>query len=690
MERPHRVLAALVAPTGSLALGISQDGIVGPRETISTPSARQLAEALYRQAISIVRFAEGIEQQELEVFLGLLPRLSREEPRAPLAEELAARGVRHIAVEAVDFSHLVGTTSLEETAPRERRADSLWTQLLQSLLQLREAGGADGPGATAVEQAGLEEVVALIHRLLAEGGAAAGERPVRLAAQLAGTAARHLAAAPEAARASTVRHIAELVAALPSPLREAVLDAAMKELLAQPREAAELATLEASLTAAELVGSLRRLRAERVAFSPRAAALVESLLRTSAAARSGDDAAALDADPEVLAQRLRAALGDDDHDRVADWQLHDRMVLELPRRRQPAAERPPELDERLAGLGEERQLAQLARTLLELLRRPLFDAEATAAIAGRLDETFRALLAGGRIAEAIDVVEALSDPSTAARPTPALGQVADRCLERLREPSTPAAIIDAIALVPEESKYLLHRLIQLLGPGVLRQLVLAMGEESDLGRRRHAFNLLAALGPAVGAEAAALLGEPRWYIRRNAFALLRQVGERLPHAAVAAGLADPDARVRLEAARCLALAQPPASSALLERALHDAEPKVAEAAATLIGTARLAAGYQPLLALLGRADPLARTSTLRVKALQALGELGDPAALPELQRYFRTFLRVVSLEECRAAYASLARYPAAARRPLLEKGRRSSDSEIRNLCERLLALPGGT
>jgi hypothetical protein len=486
-----------------------------------------------------------------------------------------------------------------------------------------------------------------------------------------------------------VRHIAELVSAVPQPLREAVLDAALSELLGRSEEAAELGALRASLPAAELVGSLRRLRAQRVTFSPRAAALVESLVRSAAAARSAPDGAAgPTADPESLAQGLRDALGEDDHDRRSDWQLHDRMMIALPRRDRTPGERSPELDERLASLGEAQQLTQLARTLLELLRRPLFDAGGIAGIGARLEEAFRALLASGRVAEAIGIVEALADPSAAARPTPALAQAADRCLERLREPSTSAAIIDSLALVPEESKPLLLRLIHLLGRDVIHQLLLAMGEETDLARRRHTFNLLTRLGPAVAAEAVALVDDPRWFIRRNAIALLRQVGERLAQSVLAAGLADPDPRVRLEAARCLALADPPATRAMLERVLRDPEPKVAETAATLVGAARLRAGYEPLVDLLRRADPLARTSALRIKALQALGDLGNPAALSELQRYFRTFLRVVSLEECRAAYASLARYPAAARRPLLEKGRRSSDPEIRELCERLLALPG--
>ena len=91
-----------------------------------------------------------------------------------------------------------------------------------------------------------------------------------------------------------------------------------------------------------------------------------------------------------------------------------------------------------------------------------------------------------------------------------------------------------------------------------------------------------------------------------------------------------------------------------------------------------------LLALLKRSDPLGRHRALRVKVLHALGEIGDPRVLGELKPFFRTLLPAGSPEERRAAFQTLARFPADVARPLAQQGLRSLDPEIRNVCRRLL------
>ena len=85
---------------------------------------------------------------------------------------------------------------------------------------------------------------------------------------------------------------------------------------------------------------------------------------------------------------------------------------------------------------------------------------------------------------------------------------------------------------------------------------------------------------------------------------------------------------------------------------------------------------------------MGKRRSLRVKALKALGELGDPSVLPRLDRYFASALvPLIALEERRVAYRSLALYPPEARRPLVERGLRSRDPEIRRICEALRREP---
>ncbi|HSM51925.1 MAG TPA: HEAT repeat domain-containing protein, partial [Thermoanaerobaculia bacterium] len=126
--------------------------------------------------------------------------------------------------------------------------------------------------------------------------------------------------------------------------------------------------------------------------------------------------------------------------------------------------------------------------------------------------------------------------------------------------------------------------------------------------------------------------------------------------------------------------------ALVDRLLADPDAKVAELATRELA-ARSRQGREALVTLLSRWDPFGGQRARRLQALRALAALGDPEVLPKLRRCFRAGLFGAGTEERRAAFASLAGYPATARRPLLEKGLRDSDGEIRSTCRRLLATP---
>ena len=149
----------------------------------------------------------------------------------------------------------------------------------------------------------------------------------------------------------------------------------------------------------------------------------------------------------------------------------------------------------------------------------------------------------------------------------------------------------------------------------------------------------------------------------------------------------PDLRVRLEAIKHLLAYDPEVPRDLLARAIHDPDPKLAEAAVTLAGNYGIKEAVDPLLEIVADWDVFGRRRSIRVKALKALGELADPVALPRLKRFFRNWLvPLVSLDERRAAYRSLQTYPAEARTTLVERGLRSHDEEIRRICLDLMRI----
>jgi HEAT repeat protein len=149
-----------------------------------------------------------------------------------------------------------------------------------------------------------------------------------------------------------------------------------------------------------------------------------------------------------------------------------------------------------------------------------------------------------------------------------------------------------------------------------------------------------------------------------------------------------DLRVRLEAIKTLLASDPKLPRELLDKAIMDPDPKLAESAVVLVGEYRIQEAKDPLVSILKAWDLFGARRSLRLKTLRALADLADPAVLPRIGRFFGSGLfPPVAPEERRAAFKSLEGYPLEARRPLVERGLRSRDPQIRDLCQKLASAP---
>ncbi|HVS02713.1 MAG TPA: HEAT repeat domain-containing protein [Thermoanaerobaculia bacterium] len=692
--RLQALLLGLVAPTGSLAFGVGKGALLDTSERVEGPAIGRFADALYERNVAVLRFTEGVEVAEVETFLGLLPRGRSQDDEEPLWERLQRHGVLHIQLEPVDFSAVVVSDELPQAGDGGEPGSSVYEAIVQRLLADERFAPGVGAGASATARS-LAELVQVIRRVLErhgiEPGAAAPPEPGSSAAEtlaaltrmVGGTAAATLREpATPAARPAMAHYLADLLGALPEGLRDGVLDAALRELVEDGDDAAAAAVrdLAGSLSAAQLVTSLRRLRAEQVAFTPRVIGVIEDL--TLQAVPTLTTRQPLD-DADAFTAGLRAVLAEDGFDRLRPGQQGtDRIALEL-RRRPPAPHPPEELMARLDSLDEGRVVVQLGQTLLDLVQRDIFDAGQSSAIVTRLGEVLQALLAGGRLSTAVRMLQALHTVAEGGGESRAVEQLAREALRSMVGPGTTAALVEALAELPDAPLPLVQQLIELLGDGLIRELLLALCEETDLGRRRHTFDLLASLGPALAPHATELLDDERWYVTRNMLALLRACGLPLPRATLRRGLEHADPRVRLEAVKCLGAVDGPIPPPLLQSILLGDDDKVAEATVAAIASHHVEEGIDPLLELLRGADPLGRHRRRRLKALAALGQLGQPRALPELAHFFRGWFAVINPDERRAAFTALAGYPPAARRSWLRKGLRCPDAEVRQICRRL-------
>jgi HEAT repeat protein len=676
MALAHRRLQDLLSGSGAVTLGVARDGLVCGQEKVTSSHARDLARGLYLREVALLRFEPGVTAEELE---GLLRSISLDAARSdapPLADQLAAAGVTHVQVEAVDFSQVRVTDDMSADAPAPV---TLWDDLLRAILaghtlspegrRIVDSGEARTPrGLAAI----LQEAMGMEAPGETASAGRAGER-ARLDDRLSQVVGKHFSGA-SAERMLAANQIAEIVRALPEDIRGALVAAALQALAADESAADALKVLADSVTPDTVLQALHRIK-EQVPLSSHALRLLHALSATAPSLGARQIEAP---DPALLAE-LSVLFQEDDIDRYNPEdhkQFLTYTALDVPN--------PPEvvtdLGERMMTLTDDAVTDHMANASVELLIR-LGSREGTDVLLSRIEGLFRDCVSRGRLEAAVLLVEDLKAVGDDHAVAPAVQSRVDTTIARLVTAESVQAILDALNRRGPESATLGRRLLDALGSAAARGFLIALAEETDKSRRRRILEMLGAFGPVIAGPATELLGDTQWYVVRNMIVLLHRVGDRsaLPEVRVCA--THPDLRVRLEAIKYLLAFDPQVPRDLLARAIHDPDPKMAEAAVTLAGNYGIKEAVEPLLEIVADWDVLGRRRSIRVKALKALGELADPGALPRLERFFRNWLvPVVSLDERRTAYRSLQAYPVEARTPFVERGMRSRDEEIRRIC----------
>lgn len=683
MALAHQRLQELLSGSGTATLGVARDGLVCGQEKVTSSHARDLARALYLREVALLRFEPGVTAAELEALLRSISLDAARSDAPPLAGQLAAAGVTHVQVEAVDFSQIRVTDDMAADAPAPA---TLWDDLLRAILAGHTLSAEGRRVVDSGEVATPRGLAAILQEAMGigkaggnEGFAAGGAERARLDDRLSQVVGKHFSGA-SAERMLAANQIAELVRALPEDIRGALVAAALRALASDESAGEALKVLADSAAPDTILQALRRIK-EEVPLSSHALRLLHAL--SSVAPSLG--ARRIEApDPALLAE-LSVLFLEDDVDRYNPEdhkQLLTNAALDVP----TSPEGVVDLGDRMTTLTDDAVADHMANASIEMLIR-LGGREGTDVLLSRIEGLFRDCVSRGRLEAAVTLAEdlkALGDDHALA---PAVQARLDDTIGRMATAESVRAILDSLNRRGARSASLARRLMDALGAAAARGFLVALAEEPDKSRRRRILELLVSFGPVIAGPATELLGDARWYVVRNMVVLLHRVGDRSALAQVRLCAAHLDLRVRLEAIKYLLAYDPEVPRDLLARAIHDPDPKMAEAAVTLAGNYGIKEAVDPLLEIVADWDVFGRRRSIRLKALKALGELADPVALPRLERFFRNWLvPLVSLDERRTAYRSLQTYPAEARTTLVERGLRSHDEEIRRICLDLMRI----
>jgi HEAT repeat protein len=259
-------------------------------------------------------------------------------------------------------------------------------------------------------------------------------------------------------------------------------------------------------------------------------------------------------------------------------------------------------------------------------------------------------------------------------------------VELARDLTTPALASHLVARLgterDEAERGRLTRDLVRLGREAALALADALGEARDRFQRRSYADALAAMGPLGMEMAQGMVLDPRWFVVRNGVAILGDIGGEAVVDPITAALAHTDHRVRRESVLALAKLGGDDAAQLLLGMMHDPEPDVRGAACRALGALKSEKALRPLLTLLESE----KDEDVQVECLRALGHLGDPGAVPLVEKKAAGGLFSRTSREVRiAAYRALAGIGTPKAKALLEKAAEESDVGIRTVVRALLS-----
>ena len=221
-----------------------------------------------------------------------------------------------------------------------------------------------------------------------------------------------------------------------------------------------------------------------------------------------------------------------------------------------------------------------------------------------------------------------------------------------------------------------------LGESMASTIADALTDAPDRAARRTYMEAMEAMGDDALAIAEKMAGDSRWFIARNGVALLGELGDESAVQHLTTPLAHSDPRLRRETVISLAKLGGEDAGNLCVGMLSDPDPDVRGSAAMAVGVLKVDKARRQLLNRLDEEE----NPEVQVEILKALGQLGDPASVPAIEK--RTggglFGRVPTAVRV-AAYRALAAIGTPHALSVIEEASEHKDLEIRSVARSLLS-----
>jgi hypothetical protein len=705
IERAYSVLLRLFEIREDMTLGVAKDTLFVGQDYFDqrNPVYRDFALSLNNQGIAAIMFIRGLVRDELVRFHRIITT-KPEEIRANggIAAVVDEAGIPHIRVIPIDYDsfHLTEEDEIFKAQSRtvaqaaEKAADKPAGGLWMDFVSLISAGTLARPGegvsmkdATVIDPA---ELAKLLNEKRLNPAAAVKTYDTIISSHMRSKAEKR----PTREQSETLRNMNALIEDLHPDLRKQFLSSAFKNLSENPAGAGTEEVL-GGMTDDLIVDMLRQASAEGREISPSLTGMLSKLanIRDTTRQRGRERPQQATAErprrtmaPDFLPEQMENLFKREKYEHYVEEE-YDRMLKHVSERAETmAASKATKFPVReyLRSFENEHLDFQIGRAVVAFMEEKI-DEEDYREFAKKLASLVPDLLKSGNFSLLIDILTTLRWHLT--------DKQADGCrtsamevLGILWQPDFIARSVAAFDSWAQSKARPAGEFLLALGPATLPGLLDLYAADASPGGRRVVFDLLAAFGEPAVAEALKRLGDPRPHYVRNLLMLLRRAGTRSVLAQVRPLLKHADVRIRLEALAVLLRFKDAAANDLLRREILSKDPDVASQAAFLAGQYRVSAVVDNLRALLKGTILFESDYAVNEELIRALGEIGDPRAVPDLEKLARSTFSLHPAAMARmkqTLFASLGQYPREKIRTLLQIGERSGDEQVRKECRKL-------
>jgi len=710
IDRAFGLLQKLFEIREEMTLGVAKDTLLVGQDYLDqqNPVYRDFALSLSQQEVAAITFIRGLDKEELVRFHRILTTKPDDiKAGGGIGKFMAEAVIPHIRVQTIDYTAFHLTEEQEILRPQiktgtgggggsgggsgggkpgekrgsEHTGSAVWQDFVSNLVSgniaTSTAGGVSLKDATQIDPA---ELARLLNERKLDAGAVLVSYDQIITDHVRGAAEKKLTKEQSA----TLSNLNALLKDLHPDLRKQFLSVAFKR-------------ISSSLAAEDIVGGftdnmviemLEQASTEGREISPTLAGLIQNLTRVSDSApvtphliRPKHVAEGIAA-PDILPEHMQKLFNREEYEKYVSLDYAD-MLKRLSDGAMAVGDKIP-IEEYEKTLEDDHLDFQIGRALLGFLEEDLDDDDYRE-FAEKVVSTAPQFLKSGNFVLLNDILNTIRR-HTLEKTRSGVRSSANDSLKIFIDPGfreQAVASFDEWARVKgkDASSFLLA-----LGSEVVPGLLDIYAIDTTPGGRRVLFDLLCGFGQATVKEAQKRLADPRAYYVRNLVMLIRWTGNASSIPFLKPLLKHPDLKVRMEALTALLKFKDPGALPLLRASVRSKDPDLSSQAISLAGQYRIAEVTEDILSMIKKVILFENDYTINEEIIKALGDIGDPKAIPELEKMAKATwkpypTRFTQLKV--ALFESLGRYPREKLTPLLKIGEKMNVERIRKACRKI-------